>query len=188
MSDGYASYGSIIPLTRPSNDPEGATDDDDAPPSSPPRWCKALLLVPAAALFLLFAGSTTARSHVTSMRNSSKYKSEIPILARAKTGEQIVVPPLSNLSPTKLGLIGADREDGASPSDIWGDRDWGPLPTNSWYLVRCIYMDSALLLSQSGVTNSCSSASRACHRIWCPTERQSNQTNRHAHILVRQNE
>jgi hypothetical protein len=40
------------------------------------------------------------------------------------------------IPPTELGLKGVDREEDASPSFIWGNKTNGPLPTNSWYLVR----------------------------------------------------
>jgi hypothetical protein len=39
---------------------------------------------------------------------------------------------------TELGLKGVDREEDASPSFIWGNKTNGPLPTNSWYLVRLV--------------------------------------------------
>jgi hypothetical protein len=42
------------------------------------------------------------------------------------------------IPPTELGLKGVDREEDASPSLIWGNKTNGPLPTNSWYLVRLV--------------------------------------------------
>jgi len=39
------------------------------------------------------------------------------------------------VSPIDMGLRVVDREEDASPSEIWGNIT-GPLPTNSWYLVR----------------------------------------------------
>ena len=42
---------------------------------------------------------------------------------------------LSKKSPVKFGFESLEREEDASPSKIWGNRT-GPLPTNSWYLVR----------------------------------------------------
>ena len=41
------------------------------------------------------------------------------------------------VSPVALGKIATTRQEDASPSVIWGNRT-GPLPTNSWYLVRCV--------------------------------------------------
>jgi hypothetical protein len=38
----------------------------------------------------------------------------------------------------ELGLRGVEREEDASPSLIWGNKTNGPLPTNSWYLVRLV--------------------------------------------------
>ena len=48
------------------------------------------------------------------------------------------IPPLSMGAPDEdLGLQGVHREMDASPSSIWGKKGKdGPLPTNSWYLVR----------------------------------------------------
>lgn len=56
-------------------------------------------------------------------------------------------PALSKLDPRELSFRSVEREGLASPSEAWGDyleeekgskKKFVPLPTNEWYLVRCL--------------------------------------------------
>jgi len=63
----------------------------------------------------------------TSVSSSSSHFKHFPMKDETKV--------LSSKSPMDMGFLSIEREQDASPSVIWGNRT-GPLPTNSWYLVR----------------------------------------------------
>lgn len=91
---------------------------------------------------LLLVGLVVTLVHTTSTGSSSSSNAAQVggdgTTSRSPTFEKVDASTiLSELSPADLGFSSVERAEDASPSEIWGHQT-GPLPTNSWYLVRII--------------------------------------------------
>jgi len=118
------------------------TDDDDeygplVVPNTPPdssidkhkkRWNSPRILVAAAAaaLFLVILMTFRFKRQHQQVEDSGD---------EHERGSGPKMFSSAAVSPVSMGLYSTERSQDASPSPIWGNIT-GPLPTNSWYLVR----------------------------------------------------
>lgn len=106
----------------------------------------------AACLCLFLAHYWHDRSVVYDDSSNSKGRGDVtdPTTTTSSSGRVPITKPLSTLDPASdLGFRVVEREGLASPSLAWGDKMnnksdgeglFTPLPTNEWYLVRCVVM------------------------------------------------
>ena len=112
------------PLVVPSTPPDSSIDKHKKRWNSP----RILAAAAAAALFLVVLTTFRVTRHQHQQVKDSGDEQE-------ERGSGPKMFSSAAVSPVSMGLQSTERRQDASPSPIWGNVT-GPLPTNSWYLVR----------------------------------------------------
>lgn len=172
------SYGSI-PVTSSTGEEETLPlTADDTLEVQKQRWFSKGAWRSAWATFLVIGALVLVGVVLHSLQHREMV---VPTTVSYYKGDPFQVSPVDH-----LGKVATVRHKDAAPSVIWGRRD-GPLPTNSWYLVRTAHSTPVFFVSNHTLYfrnfqfSSC--WKNRTHRTWCRTEPRRNPTTPRASIL-----